>query len=307
MDIRRQVAYTENARRLLQETLNAHLTVLDQPFETIAQYRTISRLVAHLIGAEQRLTLERLYQEVRPPRYEEHATETLDGLFSDWDTIRARTLAFAAQADSTALSRVIIIGLPGVQTIQITAEEVLLHICNHQTWHLGQISMALQRLGIDPPNFDYFLLSEKEQTPKEEMPHFVVNVEGIIHDGNQYLMALRSEQEVHPGGTLAFAGGKVESTDTQEVLEETLRREIREEVEVEVDDFVYVESHSFGSAAPCVDVVFLCRYVSGTPHAVDSAEVSAVQWMTLDEVLTHPQAPPWIVHSLTQAEAKRKA
>ena len=119
-------------------------------------------------------------------------------------------------------------------------------------------------------------------------------------------MAFRSEQEAHAGGTLAFAGGKVEGTDKPDALEETLRREIREEVGVEVADLVYVESHSFGSGPPCLDVVFLCRYVSGTPTAKDPAEVSAVQWMTQAEVLAHPKTPPWIARSLTLADAKRR-
>jgi len=307
MNIRRQVAYTENARRLLRETLVAYPDTLDQPFETTAQHKTIGQLVAHLVGAERRWTQGRLYGEARPPRYEDGAAGTLDGLFADWDAIRARTLAFAARADTAALSRVITTELPqwGVG-VQVTAEEVLLHICNHQTWHLGQISMALQRQGVDPPNFDYVLLCDEAAHGEEGTAGFVVNVEGVISDGDRYLMAFRSEQEAHAGGTLAFAGGKVEGTDMGNVLEETLRREIREEVGVEVDDLVYVESHSFGQAPPCVDVVFLCRYLSGTPTAVDPAEVSAVRWMTLGEVLAHPKTPPWIAHSLQAADEKRR-
>jgi uncharacterized damage-inducible protein DinB len=161
MDIHRQVAYAENARRLLRETLAAHPETLDQPFETTAHHKTIGQLVAHLVGAEQRWTLGRLYGEGRPPRYEEEAAGTLDGLFADWDAIRARTLAFAARADAAALARIITTELPQWgETVTLTAEEVLLHLCNHQTWHLGQVSMALQRLGVDPPNFDYVFLRE---------------------------------------------------------------------------------------------------------------------------------------------------
>ena len=308
MDIRRQVAYTENARRRLRETLAAHPEALDQPFETRAAYTTIGELVAHLIGAEQRWTQGRLYSEPRLPRYEDGAAGTLDGLFADWDAIRARTLAFAARADAAALSRVITTDLPQWgETVTLTLEEVLLHLCNHQTWHLGQVSMALQRQGIDPPNFDYvFLREEGGGTGESGAPDFVVNVEGVIYDGDRYLMAFRSEQEAHADGTLALAGGKVEGTNAPDALEETLRREIREEVGVEVSDLVYVESHSFGSAPPCVDVVFLCRHVSGTPTAVDPAEVGVVQWMTLEEVLAHPKTPPWIARSLTRADEKRR-
>ena len=135
---------------------------------------------------------------------------------------------------------------------------------------------------------------------------YVVNVEGAIYDGDRYLMAFRSEQEAHAGGTLAFAGGKMEGTETPDALEETLRREIREEVGVEVDDLAYVKSSTFGEDPPCLDIVFLCRYVSGTARAIDPAEVSAVQWMTFDDALAHPKTPPWIADSLRRAEEKRR-
>ena len=159
MDIRRQLAYTENARRRLHETLAAHPQTLDTPFETTAAHKTIGQLVAHLVGAERRWTLGRLSSEGPPPRYEDEPAQTLDGLFADWGAVRARTLEFAARADDGALGRVITTALPQWgTTLTLTAEEVLLHVCNHQTWHTGQISMALQRQGVDPPNFDYVFL-----------------------------------------------------------------------------------------------------------------------------------------------------
>jgi len=168
MDIGRQLAYTENARRQLRETLTTHPETLDVTFETTAAHKTIGQLVAHLIGAEKRWTSGRLYAEGMPPRYEDAAASTLEGLFADWDEIRARTLEFAARADAAMLGRVITTDLPqwGAQ-VRLTAEEVLLHVCNHQTWHTGQISMALQWLGVDPPNFDYVFLRDDEGEPEE--------------------------------------------------------------------------------------------------------------------------------------------
>jgi len=310
MDIRRRLAYTENARRRLRETLSAHPETVDVPFETTAAHKTVGQLVAHLVGAERRWTLGRLCGEGRPPRYEDMAASTLDGLFADWDAIRARTLEFAARADAASLGRVITADMPQWgASARVTAEEVLFHVCNHQTWHGGQISMALQRLGVDPPNFDYVFLRDDEEQEQADAGDYVVNVEGVIWDGDRCLMALRSEQEAHAGGTLALPGGKAEGTDAADAadaLEETLQREIREEVGVEVEDFVYVESHTFGQRPPCLDVVFSCRYVGGTARAVDPAEVSAVQWMTLAEALAHPKTPPWIARSLTIADEKRR-
>ena len=50
----------------------------------------------------------------------------------------------------------------GAANRQITKPRWLLvtHLFNHQTYHLGQISMTLQRYGIDPPNFDALLVPE---------------------------------------------------------------------------------------------------------------------------------------------------
>ena len=159
MDIQRQLAYTESARLLLRETLEAHPEAFAHPFQTGGAYHTIGQLVAHLVGAEQRWTLGRLYGEPRPPRYEDQTAATQEGVFADWDAIRARTQAFVSAADAETLARVIETELAQWNaTAQLTLEEVVFHVCNHQTWHVGQISMALQQVGLDPPNFDYVFL-----------------------------------------------------------------------------------------------------------------------------------------------------
>ena len=168
MDICRLLLYAENGRRLLRETLAAHPEAWDRPFETLADYATIQQIAAHMVGAEQRWTSQRLYNEPRPPRYEEQAAQTLEGVFGDWDVARARTLDFAERADAAALARVITVAMPQWgETVTLTIKEVLFHVVNHQTWHLGQVSMALQRMGIDPPNFDYPFL-HPPLPPREE-------------------------------------------------------------------------------------------------------------------------------------------
>ena len=73
---------------------------------------------------------------------------------------------------------------------------------------------------------------------------FVVNVEGAVEKEGRYLMIVRGADVAHAPGALSFPGGKVEAADgPDDALESTLRREIREEVGVEVeDDMRYVES-----------------------------------------------------------------
>jgi len=159
MDIQLIMAYAENARLQLHRTLAEHTEAWERPIETQAQYKTIAQIAAHLVGAEERWTDGRLYGNPPATRYEEWAAKTLDELFADWDRLRARTLAFVQGADAETLARVITTQMPqwGAH-VTLTLEDVLFHLVNHQTWHLGQVSMALQQMAIDPPNFDYVLL-----------------------------------------------------------------------------------------------------------------------------------------------------
>jgi 8-oxo-dGTP diphosphatase len=135
----------------------------------------------------------------------------------------------------------------------------------------------------------------------------IVNVEGAIVKDGQYLMIVRGEDEYAPGG-LNFPGGKVERAgNTDDILEETLRREIAEEVGLEVDEeMAYVRSSAFvAEGDPVVDVVFLCRYKAGTAVAADPGEVAAVHWMTAAEAVAHPETPPWTSLALELAEKVR--
>lgn len=163
MDIQRLLDYTDNCRRQLHEILAAHPEALDTPFETIGAYKTLHQLVAHCIGAEKRWTEQRLYGLPSSNRYEDHASETLTGLFADWEHIRAKTRAVIDASRSAAsapqLHHEVAFSLPQWgYTDTLTVEEILFHIFNHQIFHLGQISLVLQKNGIDPPNFDYVFL-----------------------------------------------------------------------------------------------------------------------------------------------------
>jgi ADP-ribose pyrophosphatase YjhB (NUDIX family) len=140
---------------------------------------------------------------------------------------------------------------------------------------------------------------------------YVVNVEAAILRDGRYLMIVRGEQESHAPGVLTLVGGKVENAGNEDdILEETLRREITEEVAVEIEDGVeYIESKAFvaDDGEPVVDIVFLCRYKSGTPTIADPGEVAALQWMAPEEILAHPKVPEWTRRSIELAERKRLA
>ena len=129
---------------------------------------------------------------------------------------------------------------------------------------------------------------------------FIVNVEGAIYNQDKWLIIKRSENEENSPGTLSLVGGKVELNentreDINSILEHTLKREILEEVGIEV----YTNE-------PVVDVVFLCKYMSGTAICNDEDEVGEVYWKTLDDILGDKDAPEYLKDSLLSASKARK-
>lgn len=139
---------------------------------------------------------------------------------------------------------------------------------------------------------------------------FIVNVEGAVYTDDKWLMITRSAKEEHAGGTLSLVGGKVDiEGNSIEVLERTIKREIYEEVGIEIkDDVIYVYSSSFvlDDGRHVINVVFLCEYHKGTAHRKSPDEVEAAYWMTFDEIMNHPKAPPWTKESLKRAENTRQ-
>lgn len=141
---------------------------------------------------------------------------------------------------------------------------------------------------------------------------YIVNVEAAIYHQGKFLMIVRGENEANAPGTLSFPGGKIERAGAaQDIVEVTLRREIREEAGVEVGELVYVKSKSFigSDGKPIVDLFFLTRYFSGEPKVsaeAEPGEVAGLAWMELDKVLQHPKAPAWTRSDLVDAENLRE-
>jgi 2-amino-4-hydroxy-6-hydroxymethyldihydropteridine diphosphokinase len=139
--------------------------------------------------------------------------------------------------------------------------------------------------------------------------YFVINIEGAIWHEGRYLTIIRGAEESHAAGTLSFVGGKVETGATQEntIFENTLRCEIREEVGLEIESPTYVESRMFraGAGEPVINIVFVCRYQSGSVTITDPGEVAGFEWLTPAEIRAHPSTPPWILDYLASIEQVR--
>lgn len=139
-------------------------------------------------------------------------------------------------------------------------------------------------------------------------PAYVVNVEVFLHRDGRWLL-IRRGAEAHAAHTLAGVGGKVEDDGfVQDVLEDTGRREVLEEVGVDLTGvpFSYVMSSLFTTddGDPVVNVALCAALPDGqTPCAASPDEVADVLWLTLDEALADPNCPIWTQRNLTAAAA----
>ncbi|HWK80786.1 MAG TPA: NUDIX domain-containing protein [Thermomicrobiales bacterium] len=154
------------------------------------------------------------------------------------------------------------------------------------------------------------MLDMPSPNPNQPVIFVIVNVEvAIVRDG-RYLVTERGSGESYGAGWLGFPGGKLEWGERdQDAIEATARREAEEETGVILGpEIAYVESHTFGTDAPCLDIVMLGRPAAHSPEAIirDPEEVAALAWMTLAEIAADPRTQPWTLASLDRAEAVRE-
>lgn len=140
---------------------------------------------------------------------------------------------------------------------------------------------------------------------------YVVQVEAAIYRVGRYLLIQRSLEEAHAPGTLALPGGKVEAALADEpllIVEHTLRREVREEVGLEVQALAYVYSNFFEAddGDPCVALTFLASVEAGEPSISDPAEVAGFVWVSAADIETFATLPPWTRQALRYADQARR-
>jgi 8-oxo-dGTP pyrophosphatase MutT (NUDIX family) len=128
-------------------------------------------------------------------------------------------------------------------------------------------------------------------------PAMMVSVEVLVGRDGSYLLVVRSQDEDFGAGWLTLPGGKLEPDETGlRVLQSTAQRELKEEVDLDVDldDLRYVESHIFFiDDVPVLDVVMVTWAARGEARAMDPAEVESVMWMTRAEIEANAEIPEW--------------
>ncbi len=106
----------------------------------------------------------------------------------------------------------------------------------------------------------------------------------ILNDKNEFLMLLRSKDSKVEPGTWMIPGGKVEFN---EVMEETLKREAKEEigVDIEVENLICAVNHILPEEGQhWVAPTFRCRIKDGEPRVVEPHKHDEVKWFSLDKM-----------------------
>lgn len=137
----------------------------------------------------------------------------------------------------------------------------------------------------------------------------IVNVEAAIYREDKWLVIERSSKEEHAAGTISLVGGKVDREGhAMDILERTVRREIFEEVAIEVENRIhYVHSSSFvtDDGHHVINIVFLCKYAGGEAIRKSPEEVGEVMWLPYDEIVNLAKTPPWTKESLSRSQMLR--
>jgi A/G-specific adenine glycosylase len=117
--------------------------------------------------------------------------------------------------------------------------------------------------------------------PKKVVPQYTVTA-AVIRRGKKVLLAQRPSEGLL-GGMWEFPGGKVEPGES---LEECLRRELREElgIEIRVGEAFGIYHHAFTHFRITLHA-FLCELTGGTPRPVQAA---AVRWVSLNDLADYP-------------------
>jgi 8-oxo-dGTP diphosphatase len=139
-------------------------------------------------------------------------------------------------------------------------------------------------------------------------PAYVVNVSVLLRRHGRWLLIERGAGEAHAAGRLSDVGGKVDATaaDEPDILESTARREVLEEVGLDLTGLPlrFAESALFTTddGDPVVNVLFAAELPDGPePSIAAPDEVAALHWLTLAELASLPECPPWTLRMVRAA------
>jgi len=120
----------------------------------------------------------------------------------------------------------------------------------------------------------------------ENNNQFQVLVNAVIVKDGKILLSRRSFEEKHGAGTWTIPGGKLEFNNEHEALEKAVKREVMEEVGIEIENkMTILVNNTFEHIEDGIKVlaiVFLCKYKSGIAKPLE--DTIDVIWIGKDEV-----------------------
>jgi 8-oxo-dGTP diphosphatase len=126
---------------------------------------------------------------------------------------------------------------------------------------------------------------------------FTVTAAGIILDESNRVLLLK--HRFRPGGGWGIPGGFIEA---KEQPEEALRRELREEVGLEVEDVRLFSTRTFKRAKQ-LEILFRGRAKGGA--LPQSIEITKAAWFSLDEIPTElPKGQQQLIRDALKDGAK---
>ncbi len=117
---------------------------------------------------------------------------------------------------------------------------------------------------------------------KAPIPHKHIGV-AVIWDDQDQILIDRRKQEGLLGGLWEFPGGKIEPNES---VEDCIRREIEEELGIQVDvgDQLTTVTHTYSHFRVTLNV-HNCTHLSGEPQPIECDEI---RWVTMDSIEAYP-------------------
>jgi 8-oxo-dGTP diphosphatase len=129
---------------------------------------------------------------------------------------------------------------------------------------------------------------------------YAVTVCVLIQRGDTWLLAVRAPKVAYAPNMIGMIGGHVDVARPQaEVLEATARREVAEEVGLDLSELKlrYLESEFFLTEAGerQITVTFTTRAPAEIEPFVNAPEeLVEVRWWTVDDLEADPRCPSWL-------------
>lgn len=117
-------------------------------------------------------------------------------------------------------------------------------------------------------------------------PEPLTVVAAVIRNSAGRILLARRPKDRHMGGLWEFPGGKVEPGESPEAA---LRRELREELAVEIEVGAFIDRAHHAEPGLEIDLLFFtARVVSGVPFPADGQRLA---WVTPSDLASYPTPP----------------